>query len=60
MVLIKVGKSRSASAIKKQGKNLQSGKNDDNNLKILQLVDPMISAIQNYDIKEIGSLLTEE
>ena len=60
MVLIKVGKSRSASAIlEKQGKNLQSGKNDDNNLKILQLVDPMISAIQNYDIKEIGSLLTE-
>jgi len=60
MVLIKVGKSRSASTIlEKQGKNLQSGKNDENNLKILQLVDPMISAIQNYEIKEIGSILTE-
>lgn len=60
MILIKVGSTRSASKIlDKQGKDLKSGKNVNNSLKILQLVDPMISAIQNYDIKEIGSLLTE-
>lgn len=60
MILVRVGRTRSASKIlDKQGKDFKSGKNVDNSVKILQLVDPMISAIQNYNIKEIGSLLTE-
>jgi len=60
MVLIKYGHSRDATVIlSDQAKKIKSQENIDNTKSILDLVDPMVSALTNLDIKSIGELLTE-
>jgi D-glycero-alpha-D-manno-heptose-7-phosphate kinase len=60
MILIKYGDTRNAATIlHDQSKNLDSKSNVDQTKGILELVDPMILAIQNGDIKLIGNILNE-
>lgn len=57
-LLIKVGNTRSASEIlSEQNKSFEDDTNIDLGIKILELVDPMVSAIKSYNIKEIGEIL---
>lgn len=57
-LLIKVGDTRSASEIlSEQNKSYEDDSNIDLGIKILELVDPMVSAIKSYNIKEIGKIL---
>jgi len=57
-LLVKVGETRSASEILfEQNKSYEDDTNIELGIKILKLVDPMVSAIKSYNIKEIGELL---
>jgi len=57
-LLVKVGETRSASEILfEQNKSYDDDTNIELGNKILKLVDPMVSAIKSYNIKEIGELL---
>ena len=57
-LLIKVGDTRSASEILlEQNKSYEDDTNIDLGIKILELVNPMVSAIKSYNIKEIGEIL---
>ena len=60
MTLIKYGKSRKASTIlSDQAKNLESNKNLSQTVEILNLVSPMVQAIESLDIKKMGEILSE-
>jgi D-glycero-alpha-D-manno-heptose-7-phosphate kinase len=60
LCLVKVGKTRSASSLlQNQNQSYLDGSNKKFGIEILNLVDSMYGAISNYDIKEIGKLLTE-
>lgn len=60
MILLKYGDTRNAATILyDQSKNLESKSNLTQTKAILDLVDPMIFAIQSGDTKLIGNLLTE-
>lgn len=57
-LLIKVGKSRSASKVLlEQNKSYKNDKNNELGNKIMELVDPMVSAIKTTNIREIGEIL---
>lgn len=60
MILIKYGTSRDATKIlRDQKKQNNIPTNIENTKLILDLVDPMVSALTNLDIKSIGELLTQ-
>ena len=60
LILLKIGPSRSASKIlKEQNNSIKKEKNTKFGKEILGLVDPMVDAIKNCDLKEIGTLLNE-
>ena len=60
MILIKYGTSRDATKIlRDQKKQSNIPTNIENTKLILDLVDPMVSALINSDIKSIGELLTQ-
>ena len=57
-LLVKVGETRSASEILfEQNKSYEDDTNIELGNNILKLVDPMVSAIKSYNIKEIGEIL---
>lgn len=58
--LLKIGHTRSASRIlKQQSKLIEQDKNTDIGKKILELVDPMVNALKECNIKDVGELLNE-
>ncbi len=60
LILLKIGPSRSASDIlRKQKKLIETDENTKFGQAILDLVDPMVSAIKNCNLKDIGDLLNE-
>ena len=56
-LLVKVGETSASEILFEQNKSYEDDTNIELGNNILKLVDPMVSAIKSYNIKEIGEIL---